>query len=106
MGRAEIEAEEVEEVMLGEARVNIRGVVDAGSGRGDVCQDSGAIEVTRAERSSFPNSAVLQGPMRQPLLRKDNALTWQRKIAFTCVLFTVEAGRRVIFGPAYAKGRT
>ena len=100
------EAEEVEEVMFGEARVNIRGVVDAGSGRGDVCQDSGAIEVNRAERSSFPNSAVLQGPMRQPLLRKDNALTWQRKIALTWVLLTVEGGSRVTVGPAYAVGST
>lgn len=61
MRGAKIDAKEPEEVMFLEARVDVRGILDSGGARGDVGDDSGTVEVSGAERTALPDSAVLYG---------------------------------------------
>ncbi len=61
MRLAEVDTEKVEEVMLPEARVDVRRVIHCGDCGGHVGKDSGSVEVSGAQRTALPSGTVLEG---------------------------------------------
>lgn len=106
MCRAQVYAEEVEVVVLLEAGVDVGWIIYSRRRGGNIGQDGGAVEIPRPKRTSIPSSTVL----RQVSANRRSGCgmygTWQRNIALTWVLLTVEEGSSVTVGPAYAVGST